>query len=97
MGITRKALSVMTVGAIDFRSDKERTAAYTRATRDQARKQTKIMQRESRSRGRRERAEFNAWARQENEQWIDSLNAAPLTTWHGGRWWTWDEQAQHWV
>ncbi|MFH8414321.1 hypothetical protein [Streptomyces collinus] len=43
MGITRKLLSVSTLGAVDFRSDKERTAAYTKATKKQAKKQTKLM------------------------------------------------------
>ncbi|MET9589199.1 hypothetical protein ACFVW5_12160 [Streptomyces sp. NPDC058232] len=32
-----------TLGAVDFRSDKERTAAYTKATKKQAKKQTKLM------------------------------------------------------
>ncbi|MEU9357564.1 hypothetical protein AB0M42_14005 [Streptomyces sp. NPDC051784] len=43
MGIIRKTLSVSTLGAVDFRSDKERTAAYTKATKKQAKKQTKLM------------------------------------------------------
>lgn len=43
MGITRKLMSVSTLGAVDFRSDKERTAAYTKATKKQAKKQTKLM------------------------------------------------------
>ncbi|MET4641578.1 hypothetical protein OH782_13310 [Streptomyces sp. NBC_01544] len=43
MGIIRKSLSVTTLGAVDFRSDKERTAAYTKATKKQAKKQTKLM------------------------------------------------------
>ncbi|PRY63746.1 hypothetical protein BCF74_101146 [Knoellia remsis] len=43
MGITRKTMSVFTLGAVDFRSDKERTAAYTKATKKQAKKQTKLM------------------------------------------------------
>jgi len=30
MGMTRKVASVMTFGLIDFRSDKERTARYTK-------------------------------------------------------------------
>lgn len=44
MGITRKMMSLGTVGLVDFRSDKERTAAYTRSTRNAARKQAKAMQ-----------------------------------------------------
>ena len=37
MGVTRKTLSILTFGLIDWRSDKERTAAYARQTRDAAR------------------------------------------------------------
>lgn len=37
MGITRKTLSILTLGMIDWRSDKERAAAYARQTRDAAR------------------------------------------------------------
>jgi hypothetical protein len=43
MGITRKVLSVTSLGLVDFRSDKERTAAYTRGTRKAAREQTKLL------------------------------------------------------
>lgn len=41
MGITRKTMSVFTLGAVDFRSDKERAAAYARGTRKHARKAAK--------------------------------------------------------
>lgn len=34
MGLIRKALSASTFGAVDFRSDKERIALYTKQTRD---------------------------------------------------------------
>lgn len=37
MGITRKMLSVCTLGLIDYRSDSERTAKYTRQTRNATR------------------------------------------------------------
>jgi len=43
MGITRKLMSVSTLGLVDYRSDKERTAAYTKAAKKEAKKQTKIM------------------------------------------------------
>jgi hypothetical protein len=43
MGITRKLMSVSTLGLVDFRSDKERTAAYTKAAKKQAKEQTKIL------------------------------------------------------
>lgn len=47
MGLTRKVLSVSTLGLIDFRSDKERTAAYTKAAKKQAKKQTKLLKRQN--------------------------------------------------
>ena len=43
MGVIRKTMSVSTLGLVDFRSDKERTAAYTKATKKEAKKQTKLM------------------------------------------------------
>jgi len=43
MGIIRKTMSMGSLGAVDYRSDKERTAAYTKGTRKEAKKQTKIM------------------------------------------------------
>jgi hypothetical protein len=49
VGLTRKLLSVTTLGAVDMRSDKERTAAYTKATKNEAKKQTKMMKQASRS------------------------------------------------
>src|SRR5450759_918961 len=45
MGLTRKTMSLFSMGAVDWRSDQERAAAYTRGTRRQARKQTKILKR----------------------------------------------------
>lgn len=39
MGITRKTASMLSMGLVDFRSDKERTARYTRQTRNATRAQ----------------------------------------------------------
>jgi len=39
MGLFRKMTSMTTLGAVDFRSDKERTAMYTRQTRNAIRSQ----------------------------------------------------------
>lgn len=39
MGLFRKLASTVTVGAIDFRSDKERTAMYARQTRNAVERQ----------------------------------------------------------
>ncbi|MGA6154416.1 hypothetical protein ACPEIC_13850 [Stenotrophomonas sp. NPDC087984] len=47
MGIIRKTLSVSSLGLIDFRSDKERTAAYTKASKKQLKKQTKLMKQQA--------------------------------------------------
>lgn len=49
MGLIRKSLSLTTLGAVDMRSDKERTAAYTKGARREAQKQTKIMQQQARA------------------------------------------------
>jgi len=48
MGLTRKMMSLFSMGAVDFRSDKERTAAYTRGIRRQSRQQTQILKQQSR-------------------------------------------------
>lgn len=37
-----------TLGAVDYRSDKERTAAYTKGMRKEARKQTELMKQQGR-------------------------------------------------
>lgn len=46
MGITRKTLSILTLGLIDYRSDKERIARYGRQTRDAARAQVREQRRD---------------------------------------------------
>jgi hypothetical protein len=43
MGLIRKTISVNTLGLVDFRSDKERTAAYTKRNAREARKQTAML------------------------------------------------------
>lgn len=47
VGMIRKVTSLSTLGAVDFRSDKERTAAYAKASRAELRKQTGILQRQA--------------------------------------------------
>ena len=47
MGLIRKMMSVSTAGAVDFRSDKERTAAYTKAAKKQAKEQTRLMRQQA--------------------------------------------------
>lgn len=43
MGLFRKTTSVFTLGAVDFRSAKDRTAAHSAAIKKQSKKQTKIL------------------------------------------------------
>jgi hypothetical protein len=50
MGMIRKTMSLGTMGLIDFRSDKERAAAYAKATKKQAKKQTKLMRQQQKGR-----------------------------------------------
>jgi large subunit ribosomal protein L7/L12 len=47
MGLIRKMMSVSTGGGVDFRSDKERTAAYTKAAMKEAKKQTQLMRQQA--------------------------------------------------
>lgn len=49
MGMIRKAVSVSSLGLIDYYSDKERTARNTKATAKAAREQTRIMRRAAKS------------------------------------------------
>lgn len=51
MGIIRKTVSLSTLGLVDFRSDRERTAKYTREARNEARRQTRLL-RQADARGR---------------------------------------------
>lgn len=48
MGIIRKTASFCTIGLIDWKSDKERIATYTKGARRQSKKQTKIMREQGR-------------------------------------------------
>jgi hypothetical protein len=43
MGLIRKLTSVTTLGAVDFRSAKDRTARHAGSVRHQAKKQTKLL------------------------------------------------------
>jgi hypothetical protein len=43
MGLTRKLLSVSTLDAVDYRSDKERTAAHTKGVKKQLKKQNELL------------------------------------------------------
>ncbi|WP_138731452.1 50S ribosomal protein L7/L12 [Modestobacter excelsi] len=47
MGLIRKMMSVSSGGVVDFRSDKERTAAYTKAAMKEAKKQTELLRQQA--------------------------------------------------
>jgi large subunit ribosomal protein L7/L12 len=47
MGLIRKMMSVSSMGVVDFRSDKERTAAYTKAAMKEAKKQTGLQRQQA--------------------------------------------------
>jgi hypothetical protein len=44
VGLFRKSLSMTTLGAVDWRSDKERVARSARLTKREAKKQTKLLE-----------------------------------------------------
>lgn len=47
MGITRKTLSVFTLGLIDFRSDKERAARSARLTKRAAKEHNRLLKQQN--------------------------------------------------
>jgi hypothetical protein len=85
MGLTRKLLSVSTLGAVDYRSDKERTAAYTKATAKEAKEQTALM---------RQTAAQHAATPQPQPPaappagWYPDPNGLPCQRWWDGTQWT---------
>lgn len=58
MGLIRKSMSLGTLGAVDMRSDKERTAAYTKEAKKQAKKQTAIMEQQARQQSQFQQAQL---------------------------------------
>lgn len=86
MGMIRKFMSVSTMGLVDFRSDKERTAAYTRGARTQAKKQTKLMQQQLEAQQALAAAQ-QAQAQQVPAGWYpDPQNPAVKRYWDGMQW-----------
>lgn len=94
MGLFRKITSVSTLGAVDFRSDKERTAAYTRRSAREARRQTRILRQQART------AEQIARAQAEQQRllppppvvppagWYPDTTGLPVLRWWDGVQWT---------
>lgn len=89
MGFTRKFLSLGTVGLIDFRSDKERNAAYARGTRKHTRKAAKAA--EQQARYARETARTSAAIAERQGPppgWYADPHGQPVKRWWDGSVWT---------
>jgi regulator of protease activity HflC (stomatin/prohibitin superfamily) len=79
MGFTRKVMSVGSLGLVDFRSDKERTAAYTKAARNEARRQTAVMRQQAkaaRQLAQAQQAQAQAQAHAAHQQWLAQQHQA---------------------
>ncbi len=86
--MTRKMLSVTTFGAVDFRSDRERTASYARGVLGEAKSQTKIMRKAARRQRAATRQPVGELFRECNEQAQANITAKreaqgkdPALTW----------------
>lgn len=55
MGITRKLLSISTMGMIDFQSDKERVARSARLTKQATRKGNRLLRKQTRRQSKQHR------------------------------------------
>jgi hypothetical protein len=60
MGLFRKMTSLSTLGAVDFKSDKERTASYTKAAAKEAKEQTRLLRAQAAQQAAEARAAKNA-------------------------------------
>ena len=92
MGLTRKLASVSTLGAVDFRSDKERIARYTKASAKTARRAFAA----DALHARHQQAALNALVAAQHH----AAASAPAGRWapdpwgqHEARWWN----GQHWT
>lgn len=92
MGIMRKATSISTLGIVDFRSDQERTARYTRQTRNAARLQAaqnaRMMELERQQIAALDHANVREGARAANAGWFIDPWDHQQYRWFDGFQWT---------
>lgn len=92
MGLIRKTASVSTLGLIDFRSDKERTAAYTRGVRKHSRRAASAAKQQAKAAERT--ANLTALTvRQQTPQgppagWYPDPSGQPVNQWWDGTAWS---------
>lgn len=94
MGLFRKTSSLMTLGAVDFRSDKERTAAYTKAAKKEAKEQTRLLRQQAAQQVAQRRAESQPVVPQAPTPqlppagWYPDQGDSSIVRWFDGTQWT---------
>jgi hypothetical protein len=99
VGLFRKMTSLSTLGAVDFKSDKERTASYTKAAAKEAKEQTRLMRLQAAQEALRLRARQEAQSAAQPVApmpapqlppagWYPDQDDSSLTRWFDGTEWT---------
>jgi len=84
---------MLSFGSVDFRSDNERTARYTRQTRNAVRKQNKMIKKQEQRALRHEVPPNVPMASQ-----APPVPAGmPAAQWNGTVWTAWNPQGQRWM
>jgi hypothetical protein len=99
VGLFRKMTSLSTLGAVDFKSDKERTSSYTKAAAKEAKEQTRLMRLQAAQEALRLRARQEAQSAPQPVApmpvpqlppagWYPDQDDSSLTRWFDGTEWT---------
>lgn len=89
MGLIRKTMSLGTLGAVDFRSDKERTAAYGKSAARSAKKQTALLRDQNRMIAAQAQAEgVSQAAPTYRPGWYPDPHSTGYLRFHDGEQWT---------